>query len=156
MSRNPLRWGDNLHQGKEIGVWMGVGNPFIVSTHVSCQLMIWQHKDPSHQQPCYWPNSPRIHLAPTLEESTLNVRDRVILVYLGQCHGCWCLGSLCCQDISSHDIDYTEYVGPSLAWGRILSMCVISMWRNDTKCKCMFMFSLKNLACKGLIDFHHP
>ena len=25
------------------------------------------------------------------------------------------------------------------------------MWRNDTKCKYMFMFPLKNLACKGLI-----
>ena len=24
------------------------------------------------------------------------------------------------------------------------------MWRNDTKCKCMFIFPLKNLACKGL------
>ena len=26
------------------------------------------------------------------------------------------------------------------------------MWSNDIKCKCMFMFPLKNLACKGLID----
>ena len=25
------------------------------------------------------------------------------------------------------------------------------MWRNDTKCRCMFMFPLKNLARKGLI-----
>ena len=25
------------------------------------------------------------------------------------------------------------------------------MWRNDIKCKDIFMFSLKNLACKGLI-----
>ena len=25
------------------------------------------------------------------------------------------------QDISSHDIDYVEYVGPYLTWGRILS-----------------------------------
>ena len=24
------------------------------------------------------------------------------------------------------------------------------MWRNDIKCKCMFMFSLKDLACKRL------
>ena len=32
-----------------------------------------------------------------------------------------------------------------------LRTCVISMWRNDTKCKCMFMFPLKNLARKGLI-----
>ena len=45
---------------------------------------------------------------------------------------------------------YREYVGPSLTWGRILSTCVISMWLNDTKCKYMFMFPQKNLACKGL------
>ena len=32
------------------------------------------------------------------------------------------------QDISSHDIDYVEYVGPGLTWGRIWSTCVISMW----------------------------
>ena len=49
-----------------------------------------------------------------------------------------------------HDIYYTEYVGPYLIWGRILSMCVISMWRNDIKCKDMFRFTLKNLARKGL------
>ena len=54
-------------------------------------------------------------------------------------------------DISSHDIDCIEYVGPSLTWGRILSTCVISMWMNDTKCKCMFMFPLKNLGRKGLM-----
>ena len=54
------------------------------------------------------------------------------------------------QDISSNDIDYIEYAGPSLTWGRILSTCVKSMWRNDIKCKYMFMFPLKNLARKGL------
>ena len=53
------------------------------------------------------------------------------------------------QDISSHDIDYVEYVGPSLTWGRILSTCVKSMWRNDIKCKYMSMFPLQNLARKG-------
>ena len=30
-----------------------------------------------------------------------------------------------------------------------LSTCVISMWRDDTKYKYMFMFTLKNLARKG-------
>ena len=47
---------------------------------------------------------------------------------------------------------YIEYVGPYLTWGRILSTCVVSMWRNDKKCKYMFMFTLKNLACKGLMS----
>ena len=54
----------------------------------------------------------------------------------------------CVQDISSHDIDQ---VSPCLTWGRISTTCVISVWRIDIKCKCMFMFPLENLACKGLI-----
>ena len=53
-------------------------------------------------------------------------------------------GSLHRRDISSHDIDYVEYVGPGLTWRRILSTCFISMWSNDIKCKYMFMFPLKN------------
>ena len=81
---------------------------------------------------------------------TFNVWGRVISVWLGQYHGCWCPGSLRRQDISSHDIDYVEYVGPGLTWVSISSTCVISMWNNDIKCKYMFMFPLKNLACKGL------
>ena len=82
---------------------------------------------------------------------TLNVRGPSYLCKkLGQYQGCWCPGSLHCQDISSHDIDYIEYVGPSLTLGRILRTCVISMWRNDIKCKYVFLFPLKNLAPKGL------
>ena len=77
--------------------------------------------------------------------------DRVNSVYLGQYHGCWCPGSLRRQDISSHDIDYIEYVGPSRIRGSVSSPCVKSMWSNDIKCKYMFMFPLKNLARKGLI-----
>ena len=76
--------------------------------------------------------------------------DQVISVKLGQYHGCWCSGSLRRQDISSHDTDYIEYLGPYLTWGRILRTCVISMWRNDIECKYMSMFTLKNLARKGL------
>ena len=80
---------------------------------------------------------------------TLNVRG---MSYLGLTRSisCWWPGSLCRQDISSHDIDYVEYVAAGLTWGRILSTCVISMWSNDIKCKYMFMFPLKNLARKGL------
>ena len=62
-----------------------------------------------------------------------------------------CLQALRRQDISSHDIDYVEYVGPDLAWGRILGTCVVSMWSNDIKCKYMFIFPLQNLARKELI-----
>ena len=38
----------------------------------------------------------------------LTCGDRVISVWLGQYHGCWCPGSLRRQDINSHDIDYVE------------------------------------------------
>ena len=38
----------------------------------------------------------------------------------------------------------------SFSWGRIWSTCVMSMWSNDTKCKYMFMYLLKNSACKRL------
>ena len=81
----------------------------------------------------------------------------LIAVVVGWCwmhsqyHGCWCPGSLHRQDISSHDIDYVEYVGAGVTWGRILSTCVLSMWSNDIKCKYIFMFSLKKLAHKELI-----
>ena len=36
-----------------------------------------------------------------------------------------------------------------LIWGRISTTWVVSMWRNDTKCKYMFTFPLKNLARKA-------
>ena len=87
---------------------------------------------------------------------TLNVRGLSYLGLTGQYHGCWCPGSLCHQDISSHDIGYVEYVGPGLTWGRILSTCIISIWSYDIQCKYMFMFPLKNLACKGLTHQYMP
>ena len=45
------------------------------------------------------------------------------------------------------------------SWGRSLSTCVISIWGNDIKCKCMFIFILKNLARKGFNTYtgcHQP
>ena len=51
---------------------------------------------------------------------------------------------------------YIEYVGPGLTWWRILSICTISMWSNDIKCKYVFTFPLKNLARKGLIKMCAP
>ena len=38
--------------------------------------------------------------------------------------------------------------------GGISTTCVLLVWRNDIICKCMFLFPLKNLACKGLILGH--
>ena len=34
------------------------------------------------------------------------------------------------QDTSSHDIDYVEWVGPCINWGRISTTCVKAMWRS--------------------------
>ena len=86
-----------------------------------------------------------------MHDEPLTCVDQVISVWLGQYHGCWCPGFLRRQDISSHDIDYVEYVGPGLTWGRILRTCVILMWSNDIKCKYVFMFTLKSLARKELM-----
>ena len=53
-------------------------------------------------------------------------------------------------------IDYAS-VGPCLTWGRISTTCVMSMWKNDIKCKYMFMLPLNNVAHKGLskLSQHH-
>ena len=34
----------------------------------------------------------------------------------------------------------------SWSWGRILSTCVISIWRKDTKCNYVFIFFLKKIS----------
>ena len=73
--------------------------------------------------------------------------DRVILFQRGQYHGCWYSGSLQCQDISSHDIDYVKQVSCGLIWGRISTTYGISAWQNDIKCKYMYVSS-ENLASK--------
>ena len=50
------------------------------------------------------------------------------------------------QDTSSHDIDYVEWVGPCLISGMISTTCVISMQRNDVKCKYMFYVSSEKFS----------
>ena len=82
------------------------------------------------------------------------VANRVNSIYLGQYHGCWCPGSLRRQDISNHDIDWVKLVSPGLIRGRISIIYGMSVWRNDIKCKYMFMFPLKNLARKVLTKFY--
>ena len=87
-----------------------------------------------------------------MKSLTPNVRGTEFSRFqLGRYHGCWCPGSLRHQDISSHNIDYVEYAGPCLTWGRISTTCVISMCRNDIKCKYLFMFPWQSLPRKGLI-----
>ena len=76
--------------------------------------------------------------------------DWVTLVWQGQYHGCWCLGSLHSQVVSTHDIDYVEWLATCLPWQKISSTCAITVWGNDRNCKYIFMVLLKNLAHKGL------
>ena len=57
--------------------------------------------------------------------------DRINQVQHSKYYGCWCPGSLRRQVISIHDIDYVEPVGICLTWGRISTMCIVSMWNND-------------------------
>ena len=64
--------------------------------------------------------------------------------WLVQYHGCWCPGSLRSQVLCSHGNDF---VGPWLPWGRISTVFVIFMLRNDIKCKHIFMF-LKNQSAQ--------
>ena len=64
--------------------------------------------------------------------------------HVGQYHGCWCPGSLRRQAISSHDIDYVSWGGRCLTRRRVPASCVISVWRKDRNCKCMFI----SFCCK--------
>ena len=54
------------------------------------------------------------------------------------------------QDISNHDIDYVKYVDPCLTRGRVSTTCVMSMWRNDIKCKYMYASSEKFNTCHSV------
>ena len=77
--------------------------------------------------------------------------DWITLIQHSKYHGYWCTGSLCRQDISNHDIDYVEYVGPCLMWRSISNICVMSMWRSDIKSEYNICFvPYKNFARKGL------
>ena len=91
----------------------------VIMSHVYGGGPVLQHKSNSNHKQIYQP---------------LMCGDRVISVYLGHYHGCWCPGSLRRQDISSHDIDYVVEAGPCLTRGGISTTCVLLVWRNDVKC----------------------
>ena len=87
---------------------------------------------------------------------TLNVQG---LNYLGLTrsilyHGWWCPGSYCRIIVARTLAAMICMICRSLSylsrWGRISTTCAISMWRNVIKYKYIFLFPLKNLACKGL------
>ena len=68
---------------------------------------------------------------------------------IGSYHCCWCLGSLHCQVISSHGIEYKDKLSPCLPWGSISCTCAILVSRNDKKWD-IFMFLKRQSACGGL------
>ena len=83
---------------------------------------------------------------------TLNVRGPS---YLGLTRSwSWLLMPWLLTSPGHHQQWYWLYaVYRSLSYSRKdLSTCVISMWRNGIRCKYMFMFTLKNLACKGFMS----
>ena len=54
--------------------------------------------------------------------------------------------------ITGHGVDYTELTSACLPWGRISTLCAISVFRNDfRKCKHISTFHEINLAFQGLI-----
>ena len=65
------------------------------------------------------------------------------------------LATLRRQDINNHDIDWVKLLTPGLIPGMISIIYGMSVWRNDIKCKYMFLFPLKNLARKELITTAH-
>ena len=80
---------------------------------------------------------------------TLNVWDRINPVLHCKYHGCWCQHPW--YSISTHDIDYVEWVSSSHTRERISTTCAMSGWRNAINYNCIFMFSTKNSARKGLV-----
>ena len=72
--------------------------------------------------------------------------NRSILGEPSQYHGYWCPSSSCRQGISSHTIDSAVYMGPYLPWGIISSTCAISVLRNYSKHKYIFVLPKINSA----------
>ena len=54
--------------------------------------------------------------------------SHVGLEKLGQYHGCWCPGSLLCQDINSQDTDQMKWGYSCFAWDWISMSCNNTVW----------------------------
>ena len=67
-------------------------------------LRFWLHHSPCSVGCC---------INNTLAARSLPPNDSV---QQSQYHGCWCRGSLHCQDFSTHDIDYVEWIDACLIW----------------------------------------
>ena len=76
--------------------------------------------------------------------------DRINSVEHSKYHSCWCPGSLRRQDISTHDIDYIEWISSCHTCGMISTTSIMSMWTDDIKRKYMFAFPPKISARKGI------
>ena len=81
----------------------------------------------------------------------------VKLNLIKQYYGCRYTGSLRHQDISTHDINWVEYVRSCLTWWMISTICVMSVRLNDINhIYISYMSLMKQIACKGLnhCDYH--
>ena len=73
---------------------------------------------------------------------------KTIIFQANQVNSCWCPGSLHCQVISSHVIDYK---GPCLPWCKVSTTYAISLLRNYKKdTNIFFLFPKTNSAWQGL------
>ena len=72
------------------------------SIQVRAEIRIETQKRHAYLIPCVICDVPVFNINPQSAGNLIN------LVQTSQYHGCWCPGSLCCQDISTHDIDYIE------------------------------------------------
>ena len=89
-------------------------------------------------------HSPTLPDPDALKPSTFG--DQINPAQHSKCHCCWCHGSLRRQDIGTHDIDNVEQRSPCLIRGRISTTCVMSMWRNDIKCKYIYTLPRKKIS----------
>ena len=83
---------------------------------------------------CTYNTIPRIWMCRNLFRTPLVLRWN-ILGELSQYHGCWCLGCLRRQSISSQGIDSVGYMETCLSPGMNSTTSGILMPRNDWKCK---------------------
>ena len=90
---------------------------------------------------CLWIKS-CIYVSLSEKELTLLVLTRNIPGELGQYHGCWCPGSLCCQAINSHGVPDVECRGPCLSVFNNLCHLYVEKWYKKTY---IFLFPTTHL-----------
>ena len=134
------------------------------SQHLSCDANypnvivcdeIWKRNQEHETRKGFW------NLIVTLYLSRMRIHQLIIyqpfgcwnmniVRELGQYTSCWCPGALCHHGISNHDTEYAGLAGLSVLWGRISTICAISVFKKYNKCKYIFVFYKMNSNTKRL------